>query len=79
MEEAIRQIGERLRGLREVLDITAEEAAQVCGITTEQYLQMESGQSELSVSNLQKIAKHYGVALDVLMFGEEPQIGRAHV
>ena len=74
MEEAIKQIGQRLRGLREVLDITTDEAAQVCGITTEQYEKMENGESELSVSNLQKIAKHYDVALDVLMFGEEPHM-----
>ena len=74
MEEAIKQIGLRLRGLREVLDITTDEVAQVCGITTEQYEKMENGESELSVSNLQKIAKHYDVALDVLMFGEEPHM-----
>ena len=34
MEEAIKQIGQRLRGLREVLDITTDEAAQVCGISS---------------------------------------------
>ena len=44
------------------------------GITAEQYEKMENGESELSVSNLQKIAKHYDVALDVLMFGEEPHM-----
>ena len=74
MDEQIKQIGERLRGLRDVLDIGAEEVAQLCGIPLEHYLQMESGESELSVANLQKIAKHYGVSLDVLMFGEEPKM-----
>ena len=33
MEESIKQIGERLRGLRDVLDIPAEEVAELCGIT----------------------------------------------
>ena len=33
MEEAIKQIGERLKGLRDVLDIPAEEIAETCGIT----------------------------------------------
>ena len=74
MEEAIKQIGERLKGLRDVLDVSKEEVAQLCGITVEQYEKMESGEGELSVANLQKIAKHYGVALDVLMFGEEPHM-----
>ena len=74
MEEQIKQIGERLRGLRDVLDISTEEMAEVCGISVAHYEQMENGESELSVANLQKIAKHYGVSLDVLMFGEEPKM-----
>ena len=74
MEDQLKQIGERLRGLRDVLDITAEEMANLCGISVDHYLKMESGESELSVANLQKIAKQYGVSLDVLMFGEEPKM-----
>ena len=74
MDEQLIQIGERLRGLRDVLDISAEEMATLCGITVENYLAMEKGESELSVANLQKIAKQYGVSLDVLMFGEEPKM-----
>jgi len=60
MEEQIKQIGERLRGLRDVLDISTEEMAEVCGISVAHYEQMENGESELS--------------LDVLMFGEEPKM-----
>lgn len=74
MEEAIKQIGERLKGLREALDLTTEDVAKTCGITKEKYEQMESGDTELSVSTLQKIAKTYGVELDALMFGEEPHM-----
>jgi quercetin dioxygenase-like cupin family protein len=57
-----------------VLDISSEEVAALCGITVDRYEKMESGESELSVANLQKIAKKYGVSLDVLMFGEEPKM-----
>ena len=74
MDEQLKQIGERLRGLRDVLDISSEEVAALCGITVDRYEKMESGESELSVANLQKIAKKYGVSLDVLMFGEEPKM-----
>lgn len=74
MEEAIKQIGERLKGLRDVLDIPAEEVAELCGFTVDNYLKMESGEGELSVSSLQKISKRYGIALDVLLFGEEPHM-----
>ncbi|WP_298454517.1 cupin domain-containing protein [uncultured Prevotella sp.] len=74
MEEAIKQIGERLKGLRDVLDIPAQEVADLCGVSLEAYTKMEEGDGELSISSLQKISKEYGVALDVLLFGEEPHM-----
>ena len=74
MDEPIKQIGERLRGLREVLDVAADEMAQTCGISVAEYLSMENGDGELHVSNLQKIAQKYEISLDVLMFGEEPHM-----
>ena len=43
MEESIRTIGQRLKGLREVLNIPAEEIADLCGISLEHYLKMEDG------------------------------------
>ncbi|MBR1463889.1 MAG: helix-turn-helix transcriptional regulator [Prevotella sp.] len=74
MEDSMKQIGERLKGLRDVLDIQPEEIAELCGISVSQYEKMEKGESELSVANLQKISKRYGISLDVLMFGEEPHM-----
>lgn len=74
MDVQLKQIGERLRGLREVLDIPAEEVAELCGITTAQYESMEAGDADVSVAKLQKISKKYGIALDVLLFGEEPHM-----
>lgn len=74
MDEQIKQIAQRLQGLRDVLDLSAEEVASSCGLSIEQYKQMESGDSDISVSALQKIAHQYNIALDVLMFGEEPKM-----
>ncbi|MGI6232026.1 MAG: helix-turn-helix domain-containing protein [Prevotella sp.] len=71
-DSAIIQIGQRLKGLREVLDIDVEEMAQTCDMTPEEYRKMENGEGELQVSNLQKIAKKYQVSLEELLFGEEP-------
>ena len=34
MDEQLKQIGERLKGLRDVLDIPAAEVAALCGVTT---------------------------------------------
>jgi transcriptional regulator with XRE-family HTH domain len=74
MNEAIKQIAQRLQGLREVLELTPEELANECHISVEEYLAAESGNADLSVSMLQKIARQYHVELDALMFGEEPKV-----
>ena len=74
MEESIKLIGERLRGLREVLDIPAEEVAELCEISLDHYLKIEAGEADPSVYRLSKISKRYGIDLDVLLFGEEPRM-----
>ena len=74
MDEQIKQIAERLRGLREVLELSVEDVVKDCGLSIEEYAQAESGESDISVSMLQKVARKYDVALDALMFGEEPKM-----
>ena len=74
MDEQIKQIAERLRGLRAVLELTPEEVAESCQMSLEAYLDMESGNKDISVSALQQIAHKYNVPLDVLMFDEEPKL-----
>ena len=54
MNEQIKQIAERLRGLRDVLDLTPEEVAESCQMPLEAYLEMESGNKDISVSALQQ-------------------------
>ena len=74
MDEQIKQIGERVRGLRDALDLSIEEMAADCQLDLKQYQQIESGESDISVSTLQRIAHRFDIPLDVLMFGEEPKM-----
>lgn len=74
MEESIKQIGQRLRGLREVLNIPLEDIAQLCEISEDHYRKIEAGEADPSVYRLARISKRYGIALDVLLFGEEPRM-----
>ncbi len=74
MDEQIKQIAERLRGLRDALDLSVEEVAADCNLPAETYRALESGENDFSVSLLQRIAHKYGVTLDELMFGEEPKM-----
>ena len=70
----IKSIANRLRGLREVLELSAQEVAESCHLRVEEYMALESGESDISVNVLQTIARRYGISLDVLMFGEEPKM-----
>ena len=72
MNEQIKQIAERLAGLREALEVTPDEMAKACNISTEEYMQLETGNIDISVSLLHRIAQTYGVELTALMFGAEP-------
>lgn len=74
MYEQIKQIAERLRGLRDVLELSAEDIARDCELSIDEYKQAESGDYDISVSMLQKIARRYNISLDALMFGEEPKM-----
>lgn len=70
----IQQIAERIRGLRDALDLTREEMAQQCGITVELLTEYESGTIDIPVSFLHKLSAAYGVELTALMFGSEPKM-----
>ncbi len=70
MDEGLKQIGERLKGLRDVLNLSAEDVANTCGIPVDRYNGMEKGEG-IKASDLHKIAKEYNFSLDALMFGEE--------
>ncbi len=74
MNEQIRQIAARLRGLRDVLDISEEEMAKCCQLSVDEYRKIESGTVDISVSTLQHVSRQYGTSLSVLMFGEEPKM-----
>ena len=76
MEEQIRLIAQRLKGLRDVMEIPVEDAAGTCGISPEEYLVYESGEKDIPVSILHNMAKKYGVELTVLLTGQEPHMHR---
>lgn len=74
MNEQIKQIAERLAGLRDALEVTPEEMAKVCNLKVDDYLALESGMVDIPVSVLYQIAQAYGVELTTLMFGDEPRM-----
>lgn len=74
MNEEIKAVAARLVGLRDIKDVTIEEAAQVCGVSVEQYKSYESGDVDIPVGVLQSMSKKYDIDLSVLISGIEPRM-----
>jgi len=74
MNKQIQEIAERLRGLRDLMNVTSEEMAQVCHVSADEYSGYESGEKDIPVSALQNISKAYRIELTALLFGAEPHM-----
>jgi quercetin dioxygenase-like cupin family protein len=74
MEEQIKRIADRLRGIREVLGISLDEAAVGCDITPAQYFEIESGDFDIPVSILHRMALKFNIDLTTLLTGVEPHM-----
>lgn len=74
MEEKIMAIAERLKGMRDVLDISVQEMADVTGVALEDYIQYESGLKDFSFTFLYKAANRFGIDMTDLITGESPHL-----
>ena len=68
-------IGERLRGIREGMQMTREEFSEKIDITDSFLGQIERGERSLSVKTLKKVVKYTGVSADYLLFGKDTSNG----
>ena len=75
----IKQIAERLRGLRDALDLSTEEMAARCGVSPALLAEYESGTIDIPVSFLHSLSSAYGVEMTALMFGSEPRMNSYYV
>lgn len=74
MTTDIKQIGERIKGLRDAIDLSPDEMAHRLEVDTDDYLQFETGEKDISVSFLQRIEREFNVDMGTLMFGTEPRM-----
>ena len=72
MNTQIKQIAERLRGLRDALNLTIAQASEKCGITETDYARYESGASDIPMSFICQVAQTFGVETSALISGQEP-------
>lgn len=70
MNDQIRQIAERLHGLREAVELNAEEFAAKTGVDKTEYEQYESGNYDIPMSLLFRVAQTFGIDTTELLSGE---------
>ncbi len=74
MEAKIKEIAERIYGLRILLELTQEEMAKKTDTSLEQYKQYESGEADFGFTFLYDCAKAFGVDIVELLTGEKPRL-----
>ena len=74
MNEYNKDIGNRIRELRELSDITVKEIADGLNITEETYIQYENAEIDIPASFLYELAHIFKVDLGLLLTGEESRM-----
>lgn len=74
MNYHVKEIAERIRALREILDISTEEMAKATEISHEDYLKYESGDVDMSIAFMYNCAKHLGVEVTDILEGNSPTL-----
>ncbi|MBR2847813.1 MAG: cupin domain-containing protein [Clostridia bacterium] len=70
----IKQIAERIKELRDILDMSSAQVAQEVGIPEEEYMLYEEAKADIPVSVLYAVAAALGVDTTVLLTGETPRM-----
>lgn len=73
-----KQLGENIRNFRVSQGLKQEEPAQVLGVTREQISNIERGEREISVTNLNKLAELFGIEMYELM-EENPDVNAVNL
>ena len=74
MENKILEISQRIKELRDILGISAQEMAKCTELTTERYLELESGNADFTFTFIYKCAKRFGVDVTDILKGSSPTL-----
>ncbi len=74
MNEQIKQIAARIKELREILEISAEDAAGSVGVSLDQYKAYEDATDDIPIGVLYGLAADFGVDPTVLLTGDGPRM-----
>ena len=74
MEDKIKLIAQRVKDLREIMDVSIDDMAKELNMTEELYLEYESGKHDFTFSILYSIANKLRIDIVDLMTGETPHL-----
>ncbi|MDR0999817.1 MAG: XRE family transcriptional regulator [Clostridiales bacterium] len=76
MTEQLKEIGARLAGLRDAMELSVSDLAARLNVTEEEYLKYESGELDFSFSFLYNASQVLGVDVLDIISGESPKLSR---
>ncbi|MEM1484078.1 XRE family transcriptional regulator [Oscillospiraceae bacterium PP1C4] len=74
MQDQLNEIAQRIRTLREIMEIPVAEMARETGISAQEYLEYEAGGRDFSFTFLYNCAQLFGVDIVELLTGEAPRL-----
>ncbi len=74
MNEKIRDIAARIKGLRLLAGLSTEEVAKIVNISVEAYEQFETGEDDIPVSLINEISDYYKVDMTEILTGVSPKL-----
>ncbi len=72
MNQHVAEVAQRIKELREILEISKEEVASKAGIALEDYIKYESAELDIPISAIYATAEVLSVDPTVLLTGEAP-------
>ncbi len=74
MNDMLKEVGERIRTLREIKEISVEDMAKRTGVSTEDYVALEDGKMDFSFTFIYKCAQNFGVDVTDILKGSSPTL-----
>lgn len=74
MNEQIKQIAQRIKELREILEVDAADLAKKVSVSVDEYIRYENGETDIPIGVIYGVAGELNVDPTVLLTGETPRM-----
>jgi len=74
MNDQVKLIGQRIKDLREIAELSAEEVAESLSVSLNTYLSYENGEVDMPISILYELANKFDVEFSAILSGDAPKL-----